>query len=190
MVFNIAIYLSLEQQNNNYSVKEFVKSITKEERRFLDDLAHRESSGDYQKVNKFGYIGKYQFGEAALEELGYYSRVKNGRWNHKNCWEGLWTGKDGVSSKQEFLDNPYVQDKAAKELFMKNWQYIKSAGLHTFVGRNIQGIKITQSGLIAGMHLKGLGGLTKFLREKNNVKDGFGTEITEYIEKFSGYKIV
>lgn len=40
--------------------------------RFLRALFIRETSGRTKIVNEFGYAGKYQFGEAALEDLGYF----------------------------------------------------------------------------------------------------------------------
>ena len=40
---------------------------------FLDALGERESSGNYGAVNTLGFLGKYQFGEAALTDVGYYS---------------------------------------------------------------------------------------------------------------------
>lgn len=185
MAFNIAIYLTLQQNNDN---PDLFYLITLEEKRFMDALAERESSGNYKKINKFGYLGRYQFGEVALEELGYYKRKKR-RWGRNNHWDGEWSGKHGIYSKKDFLYNPAIQDVAAKELFIKNWQYIKTAGLHKLIGKNINGIKITKSGLIAGSHLKGLGGLIKFLKKKEHVQDGLGTNIAEYIDKFKGYQL-
>lgn len=185
MAFNIAVYLTLDKTDK--STDQMTNSITPEERRFMDDLAARESGGNYKKVNKFGYIGRYQFGESALEELGYYKKTVR-RWGPKNHWEGTWLGKYGINSKKDFLNNPHIQDIAAKELFIRNWQYIQSAGFHQFIDKNIQGIKITKSGLIAGVHLLGIGGLSNFLKG-NKSQDGFGTDIAEYITKFEGYKL-
>ncbi|MEQ9116125.1 MAG: hypothetical protein RLN62_04965 [Rickettsiales bacterium] len=153
----------------------------------MDDLAHRESGGNYKKVNRFGYLGRYQFGESALEELGYYKKTVR-RWGPKNHWQGEWLGKYGIHSKKDFLLNPEIQDIAAKELFIRNWRYIRILGFHKLIGKNVQGIKITQSGLIAGVHLMGVGGLSNFLKG-NSSQDGFGTDIGEYIEKFKNYKL-
>ena len=38
---------------------------------FLDAIGHRESSNRYTVVNKWGYMGKYQFGKRTLKSLGY-----------------------------------------------------------------------------------------------------------------------
>lgn len=40
---------------------------------WLEELAKRESNGNYSAVNPFGYLGKYQMGEGALTDVGYYN---------------------------------------------------------------------------------------------------------------------
>jgi len=42
--------------------------------------------------------------------------------------------------------------------------------------------------LVAGAHLKGLGGVRKFLKGKDNA-DAYGTKISEYIKRFGGYDL-
>ena len=46
--------------------------MTKTLEDFYNDLGARESGGNYKAVNSFGYIGKYQMGEAAMVDAGYY----------------------------------------------------------------------------------------------------------------------
>ena len=183
---NICLYIA---QKYNYSeFEDQLIDFTQDEKAFMDALGHRESSDDYQKVSKFGYLGRYQFGESALEELGYFKKTKR-YWGPKNHWVGEWTGKHNIYSRDDFLRNHKIQDIAAKELFLINWRYIKHKGLHDFVGKEVQGIKITKSGLIAGVHLLGVGGLYDFLVHNKKVRDGLGTEIKEYLELFNEYKL-
>ena len=66
---------------------------------FLNDLGARESAGNYKAFNRYGYAGKYQMGEAALIDAGYY-RKPSRRYN--NDWSGEFLGKDGVKSIQDF----------------------------------------------------------------------------------------
>jgi len=156
---------------------------------FREAIGKRESGGRYNPYppNPFGYIGKYQFGEAALQDLGYY---KGDSTPKKNDWIGEWTGKNGIYSKDDFLKNPKVQDKAADEWFALLWKRIQRLGLDKYVGQTVDGIEITESGLIAAAHLKGVGALKKFLEGKlKNTKDGFGTDIREYLSEFGGYDI-
>lgn len=42
---------------------------------FLNDLGERESGGNYRAFNRYGYAGKYQMGEAALVDAGYYKKL-------------------------------------------------------------------------------------------------------------------
>ncbi|RIB19444.1 hypothetical protein C2G38_2083093 [Gigaspora rosea] len=79
----------------------------------------------YSTVNPLNCIGKYQFTEPILLNLGYYKPLpddvyyKNG--SDKNWWRGTWTGKNGCYSYQEFLENKNnVQERAIREAFQLN----------------------------------------------------------------------
>ncbi len=161
-------------------------------RDFLEDLGTRESGGDYGVVNSLEYLWKYQFGRQALEDVGYWG-------------EGGWTGKDGVFCDGDFLSSPDVQEKAIRKYQKKVWSYIEFYGLDCYVGKKINGVEITPSGLLAGYHLKGIGGSAKSVKDELSDKrkglrsflesngkidgtDGYGTKILEYIKKFSNYK--
>ena len=39
---------------------------------FKEALAFKESRGNYRKVNRLGYLGKYQFGESTLNRIRIY----------------------------------------------------------------------------------------------------------------------
>ena len=153
---------------------------------FLTNLAARESGGSYTVVNQYGYLGKYQVGEASLIDTGYYK--KDG--TSTNDWKGEWTGKDGVWSKDDFLSKAQAQENAIRAYIDKQWGYIEKLGLDKFVGKTLSdGTLITESGLIAGAHLKGVGGLQRYLKSDgvdDNI-DGNGTRISSYVRKFSGY---
>ena len=155
---------------------------------FLSDLGARESGGKYTAFNKYGYAGKYQMGEMALIDAGYY-RKPSGKYN--NDWSGVFTGKDGIKSIQDFLHNPAAQENAQIIYKKKQWKYLKAVGADKFIGKIINGYTITPSGLLAGAHLKGAGSVIKYLKSngQNAEKDGFGTSIEEYIKKFAGYDV-
>jgi hypothetical protein len=156
---------------------------------FLNDLAARESGGDYQKTNTFDYLGKYQMGETALIDAGYYK--PDGTKGKYQDWIGTWTGKDGVYSREDFLNNTTAQENAIRDYMTKQWQYIERFGLEKYVGQKIGGIEITESGLLAAAHLKGIGSLKRFLTSggKGTFKDGYGTDIREYLSRFSNYDV-
>ena len=122
---------------------------------FLNDLGNRESGGNYKAENSIGYIGKYQFGESMMDDLGYYDS-KDG--TIKNDWKGNWIGKNGIYNKNDFLNNPEEQEKAIrKEMEILN-KRIEKLGLDNFINTEHNGIYVTRSGLLAGAHLKGVGG--------------------------------
>ncbi len=154
---------------------------------FLRALGYRESGGRYNIENTYGYLGKYQMGESALKDAGYYKGDPTSR----NDWIGEWTGKDRVWSKEDFLNNPRAQENAIREYHRKTWKYIRALGLDKYVGKTVKGIYITESGLIGGAHLLGTGNVKRFLKSNGRVipRDGYGTPITEYISKFSGYDV-
>ena len=155
---------------------------------FLNDLGARESGGNYKAFNKYGYAGKYQMGEAALIDAGYYKKP-SGKYN--NDWSGIFTGRDGVKSIQDFLNNPTAQENAQIIFKKKQWRYLKAVGANHFVGKIINGYVITQSGLLAAAHLKGAGSVSKYLKSNGKIieKDGFGTSLESYLRKFSNYDV-
>ncbi|MBE7703795.1 MAG: hypothetical protein E7Z89_07085 [Cyanobacteria bacterium SIG28] len=156
----------------------------------LTALGLSESSGNYGAVNKFNYLGKYQMGEEALSDAGYYK--KNALNSSKNnTWNGQFTGKDGVYSKNDFLNNHQAQENAIREYMKKQWQYAKHFGHDKYIGKKINGIEITPSGLLAGMHLKGVGGVNDYLKNngKVTVADGYGTDVSKYLKNFANYDV-
>ena len=155
---------------------------------FINDLSLRESGGNYKSINKFGYIGKYQMGEAALIDCGYYKKDSK---IYNSDWSGKFLGKDGVNSLNDFLNNPQDQDKAEIEFLKCQWRYLKALGIKSFIGEIINNFKITQSSTLAGAHLKGASSVLKYLKSngKTCLKDGFGTSIEEYMKKFTDYDV-
>jgi len=131
---------------------------------FLNAIAFRESSNNYSAVNKWGYMGKYQFGKKTLKNLGY------------------------DVSKKEFLNSPHLQEKAMLDLLSHNKKILENY-IEYWDGKKINGTIITESGILAAAHLAGPGNVKRFLKEGREFKDGNGTKLTSYLTKFSGYKI-
>lgn len=155
---------------------------------FLNDLGARESGGNYKAFNKYGYLGKYQMGEAALIDAGYYRKTSK---IYNNDWTGVFTGKDDVYSVQDFLNNPIAQEKAQLSFKKCQWRYLKALGADKYINKIINGYTITSSGLLAACHLKGAGSVTKYLNSngKINEKDAFGTSVESYLKQFAGYDV-
>lgn len=166
---------------------------------FFHDLAVRESVGVFDQNaspnyhalggNGLNYLGAYQFEGWAMINLGYYKDDGN---PNANQWkDGYWTGKDGINSEQDYLNNPAVQDSAAHQ-WMQNfvWGWVQAAGLDHYIGQTIAGINITASGLLAGAHLRGADAVQQFLSSggTNDPADPYGTPVSQYISHFSGYQ--
>ena len=130
---------------------------------FKQAIGFRESENKYKTVNSLGYLGKYQFGIETLKSVGIYDR-------------------------SAFLNSPELQEKAFVALLAKNkWELKKEIEKHE--GTIINGIRITESGILAAAHLGGAGSVKKFFRHngKRNFRDAYGTSITSYMKKFGGY---
>jgi hypothetical protein len=148
---------------------------------FAKAIRERESSNRYDIENKFGYLGAYQFGKARLLDLG-ISIDGYGKDTHPERYK-----KAMKVSKEKFLNTPHMQDGA----FFRHCQNLKRIILMRYrhlIGKEVRGIKLTLSGMIAGIHLVGLGGFLKWVSGKD-VKDGFGTKLEEYLTKFGDYAI-
>ena len=139
--------------------------IVKNYSSFLDAVGHRESTNNYKAVNQFGYLGKYQFGRKTLNAIGL----------------------DSVSNR-EFLANPNIQEEAMSILLKKNRHTLRRE-IRKYVGDTVNGIYITESGILAAAHLAGAGNVKKFFRRGYEFKDGNGTKMTSYMIMFADYDL-
>lgn len=130
---------------------------------FKQAIGIKESQGLYKLVNRYGYMGKYQFGKTALRALG-------------------------ITNTKDFLNNPGLQERAFKALLCKNKWELRSE-IDRYEGKMIKGVKITESGILAAAHLAGANSVKVFLNSdgRNGYRDGFGTSLKSYIKKFGGY---
>ena len=64
-------------------------------------------------------------------------------------------------------------------------------GADRYLGKIINGYAITASGLLAGVHLKGVGSVINYLKSggENVGKDAFGTSVENYIKNFANYDV-
>ena len=138
---------------------------------WLDSISYYESGSNWRKTNEFGYLGKYQFGRSALRSTGF----------------------DHVTYKT-FINNPgiwteYEQDSAMLILMKKNEVYLDSI-IKVYNDSVFNNILISKSGILAAAHLAGSSGVKKYFTSngKSNPKDAYGTTLSYYLNKFSGYK--
>ncbi|GAB5472709.1 MAG: peptidoglycan-binding protein LysM [Maribacter sp.] len=132
---------------------------------FREALAFKESQGNYFTTNTLGYLGKYQFGIGTLELMGVYNA-------------------------SHFLNDPVLQERVFQTNVARN-KWILRRDINRFVGKRIAGVEITESGMLAAAHLAGAGNVKKYLRTygAHNVADEYGTDIANYMKKFSGYDV-
>jgi hypothetical protein len=131
---------------------------------FLDAIGHKESGNNYDIVNSYGYMGRYQFGKRTLRGLGYNV------------------------TQEEFLSSPEVQEMAMMSLLKHNKKKLQKY-IDQYNGDTLHGVYITESGVLAAAHLAGAGNVRKFFKRGNEFKDGYGTSMTSYMTQFGGYRL-
>mgnify|MGYP000657518252 FL=1 len=157
--------LEEEQRLKEEAIKDSIANYHKVELdNFLSAIGFRESGNRYDITNTFGYMGKYQFGKSTLKGLGY------------------------KVSKKEFLNNPDLQEEAMLSLLNHNKEKLQKY-IDVYDGKTVNGIYITESGILAAAHLGGQGSVRRYFRNGKVFKDGYGTKITSYMDEFSGYNI-
>ena len=141
-----------------------IELIVTSHQAFLDAIGFRESGNRYDIVNRYGYMGKYQFGRKTLRGLGF------------------------KMSKEEFLNSPLLQEQAMHALLKQNKKSLRKY-IAKYDGKYIHGVLVTESGLLAAAHLGGAGSVKKWFRTGKVRKDGNGVKITSYMERFGGYDL-
>ena len=134
---------------------------------FKNFLGFFESGSNYNKVNRFGYLGKYQFGKGTLKMYG-------------------------VRNLSEYRINPELQEKVFLMNVMRN-KWILRREISWYTNSYLNGTYISESGIIAAAHLSGPGNVKKFLRSHCNPdldkRDANGTSISDYLNIFKDYDL-
>lgn len=151
-------------------------------------------------LNPWSYVGLFQFSEEALQDVGCYrfDGTKNSKTQDWGRAGNYWTGKFGAISLNVFRSSGTIQMKAINEWINRLCRYSRSKNLNEFYGSTITGAKgyedfeVTESGVIAAIHLKGSGAVKSFLTTngKTNESDANGTSIAKYMNMFAHYDIV
>lgn len=131
---------------------------------YKEAIAFKESQGQYKKINSLGYLGKYQFGMETLKTIG-------------------------ITDSLRFINSPRLQEKAFVALLSKNKWELKDY-IEKFDGKIVDGVKITESGILAAAHLGGAGSVKRFLDTdgKRKCKDDYGTSVRTYMRDFGNYE--
>ena len=177
VIFSSTVLTSISIDSSNiYSAKEkpefivklhTVPFIDKDFIGFKEFLGFFESGSDYNKINRFGYLGKYQFGKGTLKIYG-------------------------VSDLNNFIKSPELQERVFLMNVKRN-KWILRREIKKYSNIFLGDLYISESGILAAAHLSGPGNVKKFLRNKAskdfNKKDANGTSISDYIRIFKNYDL-
>ena len=177
VIFSSTVLTSVSIDSSNiYSAKEkpefivklhTVPFIDKDFIGFKEFLGFFESGSDYNKINRFGYLGKYQFGKGTLKIYG-------------------------VSDLNNFIKSPELQERVFLMNVKRN-KWILRREIKKYSNIFLGDLYISESGILAAAHLSGPGNVKKFLRNKAskdfNKKDANGTSISDYIRIFKNYDL-
>ena len=149
---------------------------------FIDTLAYKESRHNWRVVNRYGYMGLYQLGDALLVDIS------------KTTTDSSLKGIHHRVNSKLFKNNPNIFPPMLQRQVLIESLKLRKHRLRNYshyIGCEINGIKITESGLIAGSHLVGTGNVRKYLSSGGKIDkaDGNGVLCSSYIEFFNGYNL-
>lgn len=132
---------------------------------FMRRVAVIESGGNHKITNEFGMMGKYQFSPSTVRVLGFNV------------------------SKQEFLQNPHLQDTVMLAYMKANHRELEQL-IDRYNGKTIRGVKVTRAGILAGAHFAGSQGVRQYLNGAGpNISDARGTTVAKYMSYFSNFQL-
>jgi hypothetical protein len=137
---------------------------------YAQKIGEKESGGKYDAVNTLGYLGKYQFGALALQDMGL---VKKG-----TSLKGLddpanWNIEGG---KKAFLSNSQLQEDTMVKYTKQNFATLNRIGVI-----NNKSSQKEIAGYLAASHLLGPGGAKQLAQGKAG-SDAYGTSSATYFK--------
>ncbi len=135
---------------------------------YLWVLGKYESDNNPQVVNAQGMMGRYQFSKTTLKDYGIFEK-----------------------DHDAFLLDEELQDSIMIKNLRKN-ALILNKTIRLFHGKTVNGIYITKSGILAGAHLVGPGGVLAYFypdRYNHATSDRNGTTVAKYMKLFSNYNL-
>lgn len=148
-----------------YQISRYIKSINR--RLYWDKytrvISGLESSHRYDITNQYGYLGKYQISNKYINNLGY------------------------SGTQEEFLKDKLGQEMVMANYTYRNLKYIRKNNLDKYIGKEINGIKVTLFGIMASAHLVGVKSVTEYLNSNGETihKDGNDTSLEKYLKAFA-----
>lgn len=134
-------------------------------------IGQRESGGNYKAVNTLGYLGKYQFGAMALEDMGLVKKGVGAKGQKALDDPSNWTISGG---KEAFLNDATLQENVMARYTKENFNRLQKLGV---INTETTAEKI--GGYLASAHLVGPGGAAALFRGEDK-KDAYGTSAGSY----------
>lgn len=162
------IVVKLEIENRSIKKQKVIGKYRGGIKEYLWVLGKYESDNNPQAVNSSGMLGRYQFSKTTLKEYGIYE------YQH-----------------DAFLLDEELQDSIMIQNLRKN-AIILNKTIRSFSGKTFNGIYVTKSGILAGAHLMGAGGVLAYFypdKYKHPTSDTNGTTVAKYIKLFSNYNL-
>ena len=176
-------------------------------RAFLRSVGFTESSNRYDTINRYGYLGRYQFSKATLKGLGIQTEPQSFLKDrdlqeyamHKYLKYNKIILKDIINQYNDTL--LYMNHRQVPDTNMEvthnmysDTLLISDTTYHITLIDVYDTIYVSESGILAAAHLSGAGNVKKFFKHLeadslHNPKDKLGTSLLDYLSKFSGYDL-
>lgn len=140
---------------------------------YAEEIGKKESGGKYDTVNSIGYVGKYQFGAMALEDMGLVKQGVGRKGQKALDNPDNWTIPGGKSA---FLQNAQLQEDTMKKYTMQNFLSLSRLGV---IKKDTSPQQV--AGYLAASHLLGPGGALALSQGKAG-SDAYGTSSATYFK--------
>lgn len=135
---------------------------------YNDKTAQYEGGSSYSVMNTGGSsaLGRYQITAGTWQQLGYMqysgSGSKSDYSNYNMTQAGIDAGVSSVNDLRYSESGARLQDSANERLAQQNWSAMSNATRNS-VGQTINGVTITQDGLLGAAHFLGAGALNDWV---------------------------
>jgi hypothetical protein len=131
---------------------------------FMELVGEIESNNNYNVVNSYGMLGRYQFSPTTIRHLGFNV------------------------TRDEFLSNPALQDSVMVAYIHYNYNSLSEL-IEEFEGTERNGVVLTKAAILAGAHFAGTSGMRNYLVRNQIRRDGYGMTVNRYISHFQDFHL-
>jgi hypothetical protein len=133
---------------------------------FMELVGEIESNNNYNVVNSFGMLGRYQFSPTTIRYLGF------------------------DVSQEEFLNNSVLQDSVMVAYIRYNHNHLNEL-IERYEGTERNGVVLTRAAILAGAHFAGTNGMRSYLvqNQTDGRRDAYGMTVRRYISHFQDFHL-